>query len=62
MEKLYIVGIGPGSLQEMTRQAFEILQSSDLIVGYTRYNELLKRHFPEKEYFADTYAQGTGAV
>ena len=52
MEKLYIVGIGPGSLQEMTRQAFEILQSSDLIVGYTRYNELLKRHFPEKEYFA----------
>lgn len=52
MEKLYIVGIGPGSLQEMTRQAFKILQSSDLIVGYTRYNELLKRHFPEKEYFA----------
>ena len=51
MEKLYILGIGPGNPQEMTRQAFSILERCDLIVGYTRYNDLLKKWFPSKEYF-----------
>lgn len=51
MENLYIVGIGPGNPEEMTRQAFSVLERSDLIVGYTRYNEIVRQWFPKKEYF-----------
>lgn len=50
MKQLYVVGIGPGSYEKMTAEAQEALRGCDCIVGYTVYNDLLRPHFPEKEF------------
>ena len=50
MGKIMVVGIGPGSYEEMTIRAAEALKSCDTIVGYTVYVELVRDHFPEKEF------------
>ncbi|MBE5979771.1 MAG: precorrin-3B C(17)-methyltransferase [Paenibacillaceae bacterium] len=47
--KLYVVGIGPGSYEDMTIRAVNALIDSEIIVGYTVYVDLLREHFPEKE-------------
>ncbi len=47
--KLYVVGIGPGSYEDMTIRAVNALKESEIIVGYTVYVDLLREHFPEKE-------------
>ncbi len=49
---LYIVGTGSGSPESMTAEAITAIKSSDLIVGYTVYNDLLRPVFPEKQYYA----------
>ena len=50
---IYVVGIGPGKIEKMTREAFDVLEKCDVIVGYTVYIDLLKTAFPCKE-FAST--------
>lgn len=50
MNKIYVVGIGPGAYEKMTIQAANVLNSCDVIVGYTVYIDLVKDHFPGKEY------------
>ena len=47
---IYIVGMGPGAPEMMTGQARDVLEKSDVIVGYTVYTELLQKTFPDKEY------------
>ena len=47
---LYIVGTGAGSHEGMTFAAESAILESSLIVGYTKYTELLREIFPEKEY------------
>ncbi|MBE7722235.1 precorrin-3B C(17)-methyltransferase [Lacrimispora indolis] len=47
--KLYVVGIGPGSYEDMTIRAVKALEESEIIVGYTVYIDLIKDHFPGKE-------------
>ncbi|WP_294412481.1 precorrin-3B C(17)-methyltransferase [uncultured Ruminococcus sp.] len=54
---LYVVGIGAGSRDGMTIAAENAILSSELIVGYTKYVELLSRHFPEKNYFSTGMTQ-----
>ena len=46
--KIYVVGIGPGEGRKMTVEAQEAIRSSDLLVGYTVYVELVKELFPDK--------------
>lgn len=48
--RIYIVGMGPGSREQMTDEAIKALCASDVIVGYTVYVELLRDQFPEKEF------------
>ena len=48
--QLYIVGMGPGSLDGMTISAKAALDLCDVIVGYTVYIDLLRPYFPDKEY------------
>ena len=48
MAKIYVVGIGPGSYENMTQRAQEALRDCDVIVGYTVYIDLVKEHYPEK--------------
>ena len=50
MSKVYVVGIGPGAYEKMTIQAANALKECDTIVGYTVYVDLVKDHFPEKEF------------
>ena len=47
---IYVVGIGPGSIEHMTFQAKNILEACDCIIGYNTYIELIRPYFPEKEY------------
>ncbi len=49
---LKIVGTGPGRIDEMTARARRAIEDADIIVGYTLYNELLQKEFPDKEYYA----------
>lgn len=50
MNKIYVVGIGPGSYDQMTGKAIQALKESDVIIGYTVYVDLVKDYFPEKEF------------
>lgn len=47
---LYIVGMGPGKPEGMTKEAETTLRDADVIVGYTKYVELLRPLFPGKEF------------
>lgn len=51
MSRLYVVGIGPGKKNGMTQEADAALMHADVIVGYTTYVDLVRPHYPEKEYF-----------
>ena len=50
MSKIYVVGIGPGEYEQMTLKAIHALENSDVIVGYTVYVDLVRDHFPGKEF------------
>ena len=56
---LKIVGTGPGRIDEMTARAGRAIKEADIIVGYTLYNELLQKEFPDKEYYATPMRQET---
>lgn len=51
MGKLYVIGIGPGGLDEMTLRAVKAIEESDIIVGYTKYIEMIKDLIKDKEIF-----------
>lgn len=57
MSELYVVGIGPGSYENMTLRAIHALQNCDVIVGYTVYVDLVKAHFPDKEFLTTPMRQ-----
>ena len=50
MNKLYVIGIGPGAYEQMTGKAVWAMENSDVIIGYTVYVDLVKEHFPGKEF------------
>lgn len=49
---LYVVGFGSGSQAGMTFEAAGILEKCGLIVGYDHYVELIRKIFPNKEFFS----------
>lgn len=57
MNKVYVIGMGPGSYDQMTVKAVRILENCDVIVGYTVYIDLLKEYFPEKRYLTTSMRQ-----
>lgn len=57
LNKLYVVGIGPGDYEEMTVRAVRTLEQCQVIVGYTVYVELVREHFPEKEFLTTPMRQ-----
>ena len=50
MGKVIVVGIGPGSYEDMTIRADEALQACDAIVGYPVYVDLVRDRYPGKEF------------
>ena len=51
MNKLIVVGIGPGDYENMTVRADRALQSCDVIIGYTVYVDLVRDRYHDKEFF-----------
>ena len=54
---IYIIGMGPGYREMMTREAYEAIKSADVIVGYTVYIDLVKEYFPDKAFFTTPMRQ-----
>ena len=54
---LYVVGIGAGDREGMTISAENALKSSDIIIGYNKYVELVSVFFPEKQYISNGMKQ-----
>lgn len=50
LNKLYVVGIGPGAPEDMTLRAKNALEGAQVIAGYGVYVDLVRPMFPEKEY------------
>ena len=48
MKKLYVVGIGPGDEKNMTAACRCAIEQSDVIVGYSKYVELVAPLYPQK--------------
>ena len=57
MGELLIVGIGPGAYEKMTVEAVKALERCQVVVGYTVYAELVREHFPDKEYITTPMRQ-----
>ena len=57
MKKIFAVGIGPGSYEQMTIRAVRILERCDVIIGYTVYVDLIREHFPGKEFLTTPMRQ-----
>ena len=47
---IYAVGFGPGDVLHMTTQAVSVLQTVDVIVGYTTYIPLWQEQCPDKQF------------
>ena len=48
--KIYVVGIGPGNMEDISIRAYNILKNVNVIAGYTTYVDLVKDEFPDKEF------------
>lgn len=48
MNKLFLVGIGPGSADGMTQAAKAALEQSEVLCGYTVYLDLVRQQYPDK--------------
>ena len=51
MKKLFVAGIGPGGRENMTFACYAAMETADVLVGYTKYIELVAPLFPEKEVY-----------
>lgn len=47
-----MVGLGPGDWRETTPRAARALEQAEVIVGYTRYVDLIRPRFPDKDFRA----------
>ncbi len=49
MGKLYVIGMGPGGLDHMSKRALDCIEESDVIVGYNKYIEFLQPILGDKK-------------
>ena len=59
LNKLYVVGIGPGAAEEMTLRAAKTLEKSQVIAGYGVYVDQVRALYPHKEYLTTPMRQET---
>ena len=52
MGKLRVIGIGPGSIENMTLKAYRAIEDSDIIVGYNKYIDMIKELIEGKEIYS----------
>ncbi|NFO10713.1 precorrin-3B C(17)-methyltransferase [Clostridium botulinum] len=52
MGVLRVIGIGPGSIDNMSIRAKNAIENSDIIVGYTKYIDMVKDLLKDKEIYS----------
>lgn len=57
MNKLYLVGLGPGGEAYMTPAARAAMERSDVLCGYTVYIDLVRDLYPDKETYTTPMRQ-----
>ncbi len=55
--KLYVVGLGPGGLEQTTPRALEALEACDVIAGYEVYIDLIRARFLHKNFISTPMMQ-----
>lgn len=55
--KIYVVGLGPGCDEQMTYQAVNALNDSEIITGYDYYIDLIRDKFSDKQFFSTPMKQ-----
>ena len=55
--RIYVVGMGPGKEEMMTVEAIQVLEESDVIIGYPVYLKLLGERFRNKEFLSTPMKQ-----
>ncbi len=48
--KIYVVGLGPGGVNQVTPRAIGALEECDVITGYDVYIDLIKERFPHQRF------------
>ncbi len=59
MNKIFVVGLGPGDYEYMTKRSLEAIKKSDVIVGYNLYIDLIKDLTTGKEIFSSPMRRET---
>ena len=59
MNKVYVIGMGPGAYEQMTLKPVRTLEKCDVIIGYTVYLDLLGARFADKEFLSTPMRQET---
>ena len=59
MEKLTVVGIGPGDYDNMTVRADRALAESEVSIGYGVYIDLVRDRYPDKEFLSTPMTRET---
>ncbi len=57
MAKIFVVGLGPGGVEQMTKRAVDALAQCDVITGYPVYVNLIKDDFADKEFLSTPMRQ-----
>ena len=57
MNKVYVVGIGPGNSEYLTQEARTAMERADVLCGYTVYIDLVSHLFPKKETYSTPMKQ-----
>ena len=57
MNKVIVVGIGPGDYEDMTVRADNALKQCDIIIGYQVYVDLVKERYPDKAFMTTGMTQ-----
>lgn len=57
MNKIYVVGLGPGKEEFLSAQARAALEKAQVLCGYTVYVDLIRGLFPDKEVYTTPMRQ-----
>ena len=57
MNKIFVVGLGPGGTEFLTGQARAALDAADVLCGYTVYVDLIRPLYPDKETYSTAMTQ-----
>ena len=57
MKKLFVAGFGPGQQENMTFACHAAITAADILVGYSKYIELIQPLYPQKPVYSSGMRQ-----